>query len=205
MKFTDYLTRRIHPHARRSPHIDGMSRLLSFPNWPDVIESWPDLRDWLKQHNAQMDDYTTAERAWTSYKAFLKVEGLDMPKRPAIVCGLPRGVQALTDAPLLERLQDLNRQPRKIGKQIGDGKWQWYGDLTIPREFKIFRFMRDFGTLIQLSYYPDKSVRFPVLFARIADGVDPQQAYHEAERSTARVAPAVRPMRHSAAGMEAAP
>jgi len=75
MKFTDYLTRRIHPHARRSPHIDDMSRLLSFPNWPDVIESWPDLRDWLKQHNAQMDDYTTAERAWTSYKAFLKVEG----------------------------------------------------------------------------------------------------------------------------------
>ena len=80
MKFTDYLTRRIHPHARRSPHIDGMSRLLSFPNWPDVIESWPDLRDWMKQHNAQMDDYTTAERAWTSYKAFLKVEGFGPAK-----------------------------------------------------------------------------------------------------------------------------
>jgi hypothetical protein len=121
------------------------------------------------------------------------------------VCGLPRGVQALTDAPLLERLQDLNRQPRKVGRQVGDGKWEWYGDLTIPKEFKIFRFMRDFGTLIQLSYYPDKSVRFPVLFARIADGVDPQQAYHEAERSTARVAPAVRPMRQATASMEAAP
>ena len=58
-----------------------------------------------------------------------------MPKRPGAVCGLPRGGQALTDAPLLERLQDLNRQPRKIGKQIADGKWEWYGDLTIPREF----------------------------------------------------------------------
>ena len=128
-----------------------------------------------------------------------------MPRRPGAVGGLPRGVQALTDAPLLERLQDLNRQPRKIGKQIADGKWEWYGDLTIPREFKIFRFMRDFGTLIQLSYYPDKLVRFPVLFARIADGVNPQQAYHEAEKSTARVAPPVRPMRQATAGMEAAP
>ena len=81
-----------------------------------------------------------------------------------------------------------------------------YGDLTIPKEFKIFRFMRDFGTLIQLSYYPDKLVRFPVLFARIADGVDPQQAYREAERSTtAKVTPAVRPMRQATASMEAAP
>ena len=130
---------------------------------------------------------------------------MDLPKRPGVVFGLPRGVQALTDAPLLERLQDLNRQPRKVGRQVGDGKWEWYGDLTIPKEFKIFRFMRDFGTLIQLSYYPDKLVRFPVLFARIADGVDPQQAYHEAERSTARGAPPVRPMRQATVGMEAAP
>jgi hypothetical protein len=65
--------------------------------------------------------------------------------------------------------------------------------------------MRDFGTLIQLSYYPDKLVRFPVLFARIADGVDPQQAYREAEKSTAKVTPPVRPMRQATAGMEAAP
>ena len=121
------------------------------------------------------------------------------------MCGLPRGVQPLTDAPPLERLDDLGHQPRKIGRQVGDGKWEWYGDLTNPKEFKIFRFMRDFGTLIQLSYYPDKLVRFPVLFARIADGVDPLEAYREAERSTARVAPPVRPMRQATAGMEAAP
>ena len=55
------------------------------------------------------------------------------------------------------------------------------------------------------SYYPDKLVRFPVLFARIADGVNPQQAYHEAEKSTARVAPAVSAMRQATVGMEAAP
>ena len=115
MKFTDYLARRIHPHARRSPHIDDMSRLLSFPNWPDVIESWPDLRDWLKQHNAQMDDYTTAERAWTSYKAFLKAEGLgDLPKQPSAVCGLPRGVQALTRASVLPILEN-GGNPGKMG------------------------------------------------------------------------------------------
>ena len=65
--------------------------------------------------------------------------------------------------------------------------------------------MRDFGTLIQLSYYPDKSVRVPVLFARIADGVDPLEAYREAEKSTARVAPAVSAMRQATVGMEAAP
>ena len=128
-----------------------------------------------------------------------------MPKRPGAVCGLPRGVQALTDAPLLERLQDLGHQPRKVGRQVGNGNWQWFGDLTIPKEFKIFRFMRDFGTLIQLSYYPDKLVRFPVLFARIADGVDPLEAYREAAKSTARVTPPVRPMRQATAGMEAAP
>ena len=130
----------------------------------------------------------------------------ELPRHPRIaVCGLPRGTQTLTDAPTLERLQDLGHQPRKIGRQVGNGKWEWYGDLSNPTEFKIFRFMRDFSTLIQLSYYPDQLVRFPVLFARIADGIDPGQAYQEAGKSTAAKAmPTFRPPRHSSAGMEAA-
>ena len=97
------------------------------------------------------------------------------------------------------RLRDLGRQARKIGRQIRPGKWQWFGDLDDPTEFKTFLAMRDtYRTLIQLTHYPNAAVRQPVLFARIADGVDPQQAYEQAYQQAGQKAatamPAIRPL-----------
>jgi hypothetical protein len=118
-----------------------------------------------------------------------------MPRHlPSAVCGLPKGILTVTDAPTLVRLRDLGRQARKIGRQIRPGKWQWFGDLDDPTEFKTFLAMRDqYRTLIQLTHYPNAAERCPILFARIADGVDPQQAYQQAYQQAGQKAAKVMP------------
>ena len=90
MKFREYLTRRI--GGRPGPHTDGLSRLLMFPDWPEVFENWAELRDWLQQRHAQLDDYEAAERAWVSYKVFLKSVGRRRcpATRQAPCAGFPR-------------------------------------------------------------------------------------------------------------------
>ena len=180
MKFREYVQMR--NASGRGVLIDGIVRLRRF-DMPDVFETWPDLRGWLWDNGGDQSDLHVAEAVYRAYSRYLKFSKLEMPCHPpTAVCGLPRGVQTVVDAPELLRLSELGHAPRKVGWQIGPSTWRWCGDLTDATEFGIYCAMRDVdGSLIQLSRFPDTRVnRYPVLFARIADGINSTKAYKTA-------------------------
>jgi hypothetical protein len=180
MTFRQYLQTRL--RGERGALDRGIAALCAIEDWPDIFENWYALRAWLISVDTRSADIRTAGGAWVSYERFLKAQGLEMPRPPSKPAyGLPRGVQAVTEAPELVRLSKLGHALRKVGWQAGPGDWHWCGDLTDPDEFRIYRHMRDVdATLIQLSRYPYEQIRYPVLFARIKAGVDPAKAYQAA-------------------------
>ena len=177
MKFRDYVHRR---GSGRGAHHRGIAILRAY-DLPDVFESWPALRDWLRANGEPPSDSEVSRRVWMAYQRYLAFSGQEMPRNPPeLPVRLPSAAQTVMDAPVLGHLSELGHQTRKVGQQTGPRTWQWFGDLVDPTEFQIYRKMRDADMLIQLSYRPDTPQRYPILFARISANVDPVSAYRTA-------------------------
>jgi hypothetical protein len=179
VKFRDYVHLR---GSGRGAHHRGVATLRAY-DLPDVFESWPALRDWLRANGAPPSDIGVSRPVWMAYRRCLEFNGISMPqKAPEPPVRLPSAAQTVMDAPVLGHLSELGHQTRKVGQQTGPRTWQWFGDLTDPTEFQIYRKMRDADMLIQLSYRPDTPQRYPILFARISTNVDPVSAYRTASQ-----------------------
>ena len=71
MKFRDYV------HLRGSgqgAHHRGVATLRAY-DLPDVFESWPALRDWLRANGAPQSDSEVSRRVWMAYQRYLAFSG----------------------------------------------------------------------------------------------------------------------------------
>ena len=71
MKFRDYVHLR---GSGRGAHHRGVATLRAY-DLPDVFESWPALRDWLRANGAPLSDSEDARRVWMAYQRYLAFSG----------------------------------------------------------------------------------------------------------------------------------
>lgn len=71
MKFRDYVHLR---GSGRGAHHRGIAILRAY-DLPDVFESWPALRDWLRANGAPPSDSEDARRVWMAYQRYLAFSG----------------------------------------------------------------------------------------------------------------------------------
>src|SRR5689334_15738001 len=107
MTFHEYLES--HLVCSRGALHRGYAALCAIPDWPDAFETEDALKAWLIQSGARPAEIRTAKGAWISYGRFLKERGWGVPRKVGdAVCGLPRGVQTVEDAPALVYLKNLD-------------------------------------------------------------------------------------------------
>ena len=75
MKFRDYVHRR---GSGRGAHHRGIAILRAY-DLPDVFESWPALRDWLRSNGAPPSDIGVSRPVWMAYRRCLEFNGKRWP------------------------------------------------------------------------------------------------------------------------------
>ena len=71
MKFRDYVHLR---GSGRGAHHRGVATLRAY-DLPDVFESWPALRDWLRANGAPLSDSEVSRPVWMAYQRYLAFSG----------------------------------------------------------------------------------------------------------------------------------
>ena len=71
MKFRDYVHLR---GSGRGAHHRGIAILRAY-DLPDVFESWPALRDWLRANGAPTSDIGVSRPVWMAYRRYLAFSG----------------------------------------------------------------------------------------------------------------------------------